>query len=225
VHDREYTVFYSGSLPELKGLWDGPVWQAVPVLEIAFFRSEGSSHRPRTLCKLLYSSSGLHGLFRVDDRYVRCTHAGFQAEVYRDSCVEFFVQPKTKGGYFNFEFNCGGAMRASYVTDPTRAEGRIREYVPLSPEEGRQVLLYHSLPEIVEPEIDKEVVWHLEFSIPFTLLETYAGPLSDPDGRVWRANFYKCGDDTSHPHWGAWAPIDQRNFHAPANFGKIRFAR
>ena len=98
---------------------------------------------------------------------------------------------------------------------PARVEGRIRGYALLTPEECRRVLLYHSLPERVEPEIAGEVVWHLEFSMPFALLETYAGPLFDVGGRVWRANLYKCGNDTSHPHWGAWAPIAERNFHAP----------
>ena len=225
MDSEEYTLPFFERRPELRGLWNGPVWHAVPPLEIAFFRPEGSGHSPRTLCKLLYSSFGVHGLFRVEDRYVRCTHAGFQAEVFRDSCVEFFVRPKAGKGYFNFEFNCGGAMLASYVTDPTRVAGRVKEFAPLSPAEGRQVLLYHSLPEIVEPEIEEETVWYLEFAIPFTLLETYVGPLLDPGGEVWRANLYKCGDDTSHPHWGAWVPLAERNFHAPADFGRIRFGR
>lgn len=207
----------------MQGLWNGPAWQAVPAVEIGFFRPEGSCHRPRTLCKLLHSPSGLHGLFKVDDRYVRCAHRGFQAEVYRDSCVEFFVQPRPGKGYFNFEFNCGGAMLASYVTDPERVDGRIKGYTPLGPESSGQVLLYHSLPDIVDPEIEEEMVWYLEFTIPFGLLEAYVGRLFDVAGQTWRANFYKCGNDTSHPHWGAWAPLDERNFHAPANFGKIEF--
>ena len=222
---EEYTVFFSERRPEMQGLWNGPAWHAVPPLEITFFRPEGSGHSPRTLCKLLYTRDRLHGLFNVSDRYVRCIHTGFQAEVYKDSCVELFVQPKTGKGYFNFEFNCGGALRASYVTDPERIEGRIKGYAPLTPEEGRQVLVYHSLPEIVEPEIEDDVVWHLEFSIPFAVLEAYVGPIGEVNGEVWRANLYKCGDDTSHAHWGAWAPISERNFHAPADFGAIRFGR
>jgi hypothetical protein len=224
--DKEYTILPSQKRPELRGLWNGPAWQTVPPLEVAFFRPEGSDYSPRTLCKLLYTGDGLYGLFRgVNDRYVRCTHTGFQVEVYKDSCVEFFVQPKGGAGYFNFEFNCGGAMLASYVTDPDRVEGRLREYAPLTPEEGRQIRIYHSLPTIVEPEIGQEVVWRLEFSIPFAVLETYVGPVGEVNGQVWRGNLYKCADETSHPHWGAWAPIRERNFHAPADFGALRFGR
>ena len=25
---------------------------------------------------------------------------------------------------------------------------------------------------------------------------------------VWRVNFYKCADDTSHPHWLTWSPVE-----------------
>jgi hypothetical protein len=223
--DKKYVITFSAEGPESSGLWDGPVWQAVVPLEIASFRPEGSGHRPRTLCKLLYSALALHGLFKVEDRYVRCIHTGFQAEVYRDSCVELFIQPRAGEGYFNFEFNCGGSMLASYVIDPTRVDGRVKECDLLTPEEGRRILRYHSLPEIVEPEIEEGTTWYLEFSIPFVLLENYVGPIGEVSGQTWRANLYKCGNDTSHPHWGAWAPLSERNFHAPADFGRLQFEK
>lgn len=222
---KEYDVSFSRMAPEVSGPWDGPTWEGVESLEVAYFRPESSSHRPRTRCKLLYSASRLHGLFRIDDCYVRCIHTGFQAEAFRDSCVEFFVQPKPGAGYLNFEFNCGGAMLASYVYDPARVEGRVRGCASLSLEEFGQVLLYHDLPERVEPEIGHPVVWHLGFSLPFALLETYVGPLGEVGGQEWRANFYKCGDDTSHPHWGSWEPLAERNFHDPSSFGVIRFKK
>ncbi|MEW6117215.1 MAG: carbohydrate-binding family 9-like protein, partial [Nitrospirota bacterium] len=41
--------------------------------------------------------------------------------------------------------------------------------------------------------------------------------------REWRANFYKCGDATSHPHWASWAPVEALNFHLPHCFGTICF--
>lgn len=223
MDEKEYEVLFSREPPDMPGSWNEPPWRAVPALEIAFFRPEGKGHRPRTLCKLLHSPHRLHGLFKVDDRYVRCVHRGFQAEVYKDSCVELFVQPKSERGYFNFEFNCGGALLASYVTDPARVDGRVRGFTPLALEEMKEIRLCHSLPRIVDPEIRERLTWYLGFSIPFALLEAYVGQLGKIAGQVWRANLYKCGNDTSHPHWASWAPLDDRNFHAPANFGKIRF--
>lgn len=207
----------------MRGLWDGPAWRDVPPVEIANFRPESSAHRPQTQCKLLYSSGGLFGLFQVHDRYVRCIRTEFQDEVYKDSCVEFFVQPNAKKGYFNFEFNCGGTLRASYVTDPTRLGDGLKEFVPLDAKDDKGILRYHSLPQTVEPEITETTVWSLEFYLPFEILEEHVGELGAIEGQAWRANFYKCGDESSHPHWATWAPVPVVNFHLPENFGYVRF--
>ena len=209
----------------MQGLWDGAVWQNVPSLELSDFRPEGSAHRPQTLCKLLYDQEKLYGIFRVDDQYVRCVNTGFQADVYKDSCVELFLQPKASGGYFNFEFNCGGALLASYITDPTRIGGRVKQYSPLTPADDRQIRRYHNLPDVVEPEITHKQIWFLEFSIPFAVLAKYAGPLREICGQAWRGNFYKCGNETSHPHWSAWSGVFELNFHLPECFGIIQFER
>jgi hypothetical protein len=138
--------------------------------------------------------------------------------------VELFLQPKSNGGYFNFEFNCGGALLASHVIDPTRVDGRVKQCTPLSPDDDREILRYSNLPRIVEPEIKNKQIWFLELSIPFAVLEKYVGSLGDISGQTWRANFYKCGNETSHPHWGAWSPVNELNFHLPACFGSIQFA-
>lgn len=207
----------------MRGLWDGPVWREAGSLSLECFRPEGSSHRPRASCKLLYNEQNIFGIYRVADQYVRCVHAGFQEDVWKDSCVEFFVQPKGAGGYFNFEFNCGGALLASYVTNPVRVNGRLQGCVPLTPNDDGQIRRIASLPSVVEPEIAQPLVWCLEFSLPFALLAKYAGPFGAVTGQIWRANFYKCGNETSHPHWLSWRPLAGRNFHDPSSFGQLVF--
>jgi hypothetical protein len=192
-------------------------------LTIAAFRPEGSRHQPRTRVQLLYDDRMLYGRFRVEDRYVRCRRTGFQAEVYKDSCVEFFVEPVLGRGYFNFEFNCGGALRAFFITDPTRVPGGFKAFTPLSAADGERVRRVASLPAVVDPEIAAPTLWDLEFGIPLAVLAAYAGPAASPAGATWRANFYKCGDETTHPHWGAWSPVDRLDFHRPPCFGELRF--
>jgi len=219
----EYIVSPTGQEIRLPEQWDGPVWGKVPALDITFYRPEGSNHKPVTQVKLLHSPEGLYVIFQVQDHYVKCVHTQFQDAVYKDSCVEFFVQPTPDRGYFNFELNCGGALLASYIVDPGRNGLGFKEYTPLSSEDRRQIEIYHSMPTVIDPEIKKETTWHVEIFIPFVLLEKYSGPLRPSAEKIWRANFYKCGDDTSHPHWGAWAPVDELNFHLPRCFGKIRF--
>lgn len=219
----EYLIRRIGARPELRGDWQGPAWCVADTLEVAHFLPESSEHRPRTRARLLYDEQGFYGIFRVNDRYVRCVRTEFQSFVSNDSCVEFFVQPARAPGYFNFEFNCGGTFLCYYVTDPDRSAGSLAAYTPLAPEDGARVRIYHSLPETVEPEIEEDAEWFLEFFIPFSVLSRYAGPLGEARGAAWRANFYKCGDETSHPHWATWAPVPEKNFHLPQCFGVIRF--
>jgi hypothetical protein len=218
-----YIVRFAVLRPELRGSWDGPAWMQADMLELAHFRPEGSRHRPKTFVKLLYNAEGIFGIFRVEDRYVRCVHTRYGDPIYKDSCVEFFVKPKADKGYFNFEFNCGGAFLCNYITNPDRTPGGFREFVRIPEEEGRHIIVDHSLPEIVEPEIKDGVTWTLEFFVPFGLIEKYIGEIGDVAGSQWKANLYKCGDETSHPHWASWQPVPKLNFHTPECFGAIRF--
>lgn len=218
-----YIVSSAAIRPALSDYGDGPVWNQAEVLELIHFRHEGSSHRPKTEVRLLYCKEGISGLFKVDDQYIKSVHTQYMAPVCRDSCVEFFVQPKPGKGYFNFEFNCGGFIHCSYITDPTRTGKGFRDFTQLSEDDGRQIHVSHSMPRVVEPEITQPETWFLSFFVPFSLLEKYVGSLGAISGQSWRANFYKCGDETSHPHWASWAPIPAKNFHQPEYFGMLSF--
>jgi hypothetical protein len=218
-----YNVLPAAIRPEVQGKWHSPAWEQAETLELTHFRPEGSDHRPKTAARLLYDHHGIFGIFRVDDHYVRCRHTAYMEPVYLDSCVEFFVQPKPDKGYFNLEFNCGGALLCSHINDPARTPDGFLAFVNLPEDDGKQVIVYHSLPPIVEPEITGPTVWFLEFFIPLGLLEKYVGPVGKIAGQVWRANFFKCGDETSHPHWSSWTRLPERNFHLPEYFGTIRF--
>jgi hypothetical protein len=203
--------------------WGDAAWAGAETVEVDAFRREGSDHRPRTRARLLYGDAGLFGIFRVEDRYVRCVHRAFQDPVYKDSCVELFVQPKPDRGYVNLEMSCGGAILMSHVTDERRTKHGFAAFRKLTPEEGRKVLVRSSLPPIVDPEIDAPVEWELAFFLPTAVLEGCVGPIGPLAGQEWRANLYKCGDETSHPHWAAWSPVDALNFHLPRCFGVLRF--
>ena len=211
------------SRPRLEDGWDDPAWAAAEVVEIASFRPESSAHRPRTQARLLHDGEGLCGLFRVDDAHVRSVHTRFGDPVYEDSCVEIFLQPRPGRGYLNFEMNAGGALLASHVTDHRRVPGGFAAFTRLPEEHGRQVAVRSTLPAVVDPEVEAD--WQLAFRIPVPLLEAYVGPIGPLEGQEWRANLYKCGDRTSHPHWASWSPVDVLNFHLPHCFGTFRFVR
>ena len=212
-----------GHTSDLRG-WDDPAWQHAETAEVAYFYPQSSDHHPHTRVRLLYDRSGIHGIFQVQDQYVRCLHSGYLEDVWQDACVEFFVKPKPTAGYFNFEMNCGGALLSYYIVDPTPVLDAFVDYMPLPPEDGHQVLIRTTLPAIVDPEIATPVTWTLQFFVPFALLEKYVGPLGNVAGQEWRANFNKCAHNNSHPHWASWNPLPEFNFHYPQGFGVIRFA-
>ena len=83
----------------------------------------------------------------------------------------------------------------------------------------------HSLPRLIPDEITEETTWYLEYAIPFDILKTYYNMEPPISGSTWRANFYKCADKTSHPHWLTWSPVDfpKPRFHLPEFFGSLLF--
>jgi hypothetical protein len=215
VNEKRYVIKRTSGAPD---------WSAVQPIEIDFFFEHSSGHRPRTQARLLYDNDQLYVRFNVADRYVRAVAEKHQDPVCKDSCVEFFVQPKAGESYFNFEVNAGGVMLLYCI--PVAADGSARmdqlQPVPIDRIEAMQIR--HSLPSRIDPEITDPCEWTIEYNIPFSLFETY-GLLSRPlAGQIWRANFYKCADATSHPHWGMWSPIpDGRRFHRPEHFSELVF--
>ena len=61
--------------------------------------------------------------------------------------------------------------------------------------------------------------WDVAMIIPLDLIGV--NPESLPD--TLKANFYKCGDLTSHPHYLSWSPIGtpKPDFHRPEYFGEL----
>lgn len=199
-----------------------PPWCGVPALTLDHHMGRRPDHFPRTTVKLAYTAAAVHVRFRVADRYVRATARRHQESVCGDSCVEFFFTPlaEASSAYFNLEINCGGTVLFHFHP----AAGQEAAVIPV--EDCAGIVTDQSLPPIVDPEIKAPVTWTLAAAIPLDLLRRY-GPVAVPQtGTVWRANFYKCADRTSHPHWLTWSPVDfpRPNFHLPRFFGQLEFA-
>ena len=98
--------------------------------------------------------------------------------------------------------------------------------VDVSEADGDTILVAHSMPKIVDPEITEATVWTVEYHVPFTLFASYFEVSKPTSGTRWKGNCYKCGDLTSHPHWGSWAPVDtpSKSFHQPTFFQPLLFA-
>jgi hypothetical protein len=204
----------------IDGGWNKGPWAKTPALDIELYMGDKPSHQPKTQAKVLYDDEAIYVTFRVEDRYVRAI-AAHQGNVCRDSCVEFFFTPGTcvEKGYFNLEMNCGGTMLFHHQIVP-RSGG-----AELVRSDCDKITVYHSLPQTVEPEIKEPTMWTVQYRMPVDILEKYSEVVRPAKGVVWRANFYKCGDSTSHPHWLTWAKVERPkpDFHVPECFGELIF--
>lgn len=206
-----------------------PPWNAAETGAVDWYHPAGSGHKPRVCFRILSDGLALWVRYTVEDRWVRCVHRSFQAPVFEDSCCEIFLQPAESMGYFNIETNTLGTMMVSYITDPKRTCKGFKGQIQLGPEANREIERCPSIAigsdGVIDPEISSPVTWELGLRIPFSLLGTYMGTTILPgNGAVWRGNVFKCSENSSHPHWGAWSSIgDRLDFHQPDRFGELVF--
>ena len=221
---KRYLVQRASALPPAGDFFAPAFWAGAAEGRVDLFRPEGSDHRPDVRFCALHDDASLYLRFEVQDRYVRSVQTAYQGSVCRDSCVECFIRPRADRGYFNFETNAGGTLLLFYIEDATRVPGGFRKFQMVDAAWGSQVVVHHSLPSVVDPELVGPVTWRVGYRMSVALLEAHVGPLGPLAGQVWRVNFYKCGDQTSHPHWASWSPIHALNFHLPECFGEMELA-
>jgi hypothetical protein len=141
---------------------------------------------------------------------LRTREEGFSPLVYTDSCMELFLMPDPENSscYLNWEFNPAGAM--------CLAAGTSRhDRSPVSREDYRELFQVKTMTH--------NEGWNLEFHIPLNFPRRFFPGADLRPSRVMAANFYKCGDRTSRPHFGCWSPIElpAPDFHCPAFFGSL----
>ena len=132
------------------------------------------------------------------------------AEVCEDSCLEFFLQPTDRVDYFNFEINPNGAVYFGYGQN-------LPSLIRLIVQDVQELL------DIKTQLTDNG--WVLTYRVPFALIRRFFPDFQPVKGGKVRANFYKCGDETTKMHFLAWNPITQEEpaFHVPSDFGQLIF--
>lgn len=178
--------------------------------------SDQYPYLPISTVDVAYSSKGLYLRFYSRGKGLRAQIANDGDRVHQDSCVEAFVQLPGDSRYFNFEFNCIGTCDASYRYSR-------EESTPFTPEQ-------YSLIERVTTERRDTLFERPNGVFPFcvsVLLRFEVLGIHSmaelPDCIM--ANFYKCGDLTTAPHFGSWQPIDapRPDFHRPEFFKPLYF--
>jgi hypothetical protein len=194
-------------------------WTEIAPLELGHYLWLANGYEPRVEARLGWSPRFLYVRFLAEEKRVRVRYTKFQEPVYKDSCVEFFIDmfPAKGLGYVNFETNAAGALLAAFGPDRSRRE-------PLWPEDLADFAIEASVRGPVDGEHGADA-WSLEYRVPMALFRKLYGEAIRPGHRA-AANFYKCGDETEVPHYGAWSPVGTPapDFHRPEFFGELVFA-
>lgn len=193
--------------------------------EIACDNWNWSKCNPNVKFRIAHFSDGLVLHFKVSEGEVRAVETADNGRVWEDSCCEFFVSPDGDDFYYNFECNCIGTLllhggkKGDRPDAPTGIYSLVRRWSSL----GSQPLDIPSSTLVSASLETQPIDWELVEVIPAAAL--FRHEIGSFDGKVMKANFYKCGDNLPHPHFLSWSPIDlpEPAFHCPQFFGNIIF--
>ena len=203
------------SYPDLKKISD---WmdERNEMLKIDTLNWKGYDYKPKVAVSIAYSDHEIFLKYYVTENYFKAEKTETNQMVCEDSCVEFFVSPADDGIYYNLEFNGIGTC---LMGSGTSRETSTRAY----PEIISKIRRLSSVGKTPVKEKAGEFEWTLTVAIPFEVF--FHHKIKDLKGKTFRANFYKCGDKLSVPHYVTWNPVGTENpdYHQPKYFGVLKF--
>ena len=158
--------------------------------------------------RILHDGKNLYVQLWAREKKIRAEYTEPMSPVHEDSCLEFFFMPDGETRYMNFEINPNGCLHLGFGK-----ERKDRQNILPEDPAKRFGIQTKRTPE----------GWETAFRIPGDFLQMYYTGF-DFTG-VLKANVYKCGDKTEHPHYLAWHPVStpEPDFHRPEFFGKMVF--
>ena len=168
----------------------------------------GGDYRPEARAYVRRDERGLLALLCAREDSVAARATEFGGEVWKDSCLEWFLKPfGDDDRYMNIEVNAAGVALIGV------GAGR----------EGRRVL--EACPRGMDIRASGHAGgwWAVAYALPFEVISALFGQPFAPDHAL-AGNFYCC-DESLHPHFGCWNPINapKPDFHRPEGFGEMGF--
>lgn len=171
--------------------------------------------KPKVSFRIGFCGDEIWLKYNVIENYILARETRINGAVYKDSCVEFFIS-FDKTNYYNFEFNCIGVTHLAYGSGRNSRRFIETEII-------KQIKIESSLGNEPFEEKQGEFSWEMTIIIPKTCF-THENQIQFTGLKAY-ANFYKCGDGTSEPHYLTWNPVLtlQPDYHRPEYFGIINF--
>lgn len=188
----------------------------LPPNKIAHANWTDNEKYPDVTFKIAHDGNEIFLQFKVKEDEVRAVAQGNHSKVWQDSCVEFFVSFDDSGYYYNLEQSCIGQALFGYRKErpnPTYASDEVMAAIKRLPSLGGYNF------ELKQGDFE----WTILSVIPSSSF--WNNNIKTLDGLKAKANFYKCGDNLTNPHYLSWAPVnvEQPDFHRVDFFREITF--
>lgn len=172
--------------------------------------------KPKVAFKMAHNGTHLFLHYFVEENEILAKTEEDNGAVWTDSCVEFFITFGNSSHYYNAEFSCIGKALLAYRpgrNDAVHADADVMN----------SIKRYSSLGTETFGKKKGDFKWNLLIVIPVSAY--WKSDLKTFSGVTARANFYKCGDNLTVPHYLSWNPIltEKPDFHLPKYFGEIKF--
>lgn len=186
----------------------------IPLNTVEIINWSDYPYRPLVSFRIAYTDSAFLIHYVVNEKHIRGRFTKDNDPVWTDSCCEFFCQPFDDGVYYNLECNCIGTVLLGVGKDRTERElasaditKRIKRWSSL----GRQ-------PYDISDTIRR---WEVALVVPFSTF--WKHEFTPKQVTSVKANFYKCGDELTTPHFLSWNPVKVKSpdFHRPDFFGRL----
>lgn len=200
------------SLEEISTILD----RQITHLQIDTINWKGYDYKPDVSLAISYSNKEIFLKYYITENFFKAEKTHTNEMVCEDSCVEFFVSPEDDGIYYNIEFNAIGTCLLGTGYDRStskRAEPEVISKIRRLSTEGT---------EPIKERVGKHH-WTITVAIPFDVF--FRHNIKELKGKTFRANFYKCGDKLTVPHYVTWSPVgtETPDYHQPKYFGEVRF--
>ena len=173
-------------------------------------------YSPDVEFRIAHTGTSILLQFRVREKDIRALRTHDNDDVWKDTCVEFFVSPDCNDNYYNIE--CNGTGHIWF------AGGKYGSWRPNARlDVVSRIKRMSSLGEEPFDVREGDAAWTLVEVIPVEVFFNHS--ITSLDGMHMKGNFYKCGDELPHQHYMTWQPIDtpEPKMHSPQCFGDIIF--
>ena len=174
------------------------------------------NYKPEVTFSCGYTNNEILLKYYVEEEYFKAEKTKSNEMVCEDSCVEFFVSPESDGIYYNFEFNGIGTCLLGTGTGRENSKRTDPEIIS-------KIRRQTSVGEKPVKERKGRFFWTITIAIPVEVF--FQHKIKTLKGKTFKANFYKCGDKLSVPHYVTWNPVgtDKPDYHRPEYFGQLKF--